>query len=295
MKLRTRLNLVLTGLTAVFVAVWCRGRDPRYPLLDPRGDRGGQPRGRTGARQPGPDLRRRRGHRRRCRTCCSSSATCAPTTSRCASATGRAALPLPAADLQSRPRGAAVVHPPARPAPGSGSFHAPGRRAAGDRCAALARHSRCLGRSHPPARHRRGHAGRCCERLAFWLVGRALAPFPVIVQGLRAAAARRARLPAAAARRRGSARHRRGVQPHGAGGRGQRARRARGARGAHAGSRSGASWRCSSSRASRRSGALIAHELHDEFGQSVTAIRSLAHGDRHAVAREVRHGARRRG
>ncbi len=70
--------------------------------------------------------------------------------------------------------------------------------------------------------------------LAFWLVERALAPFPVIVHGLQRLRTWRTRLPPARARRRRGARDRRRLQPHGAERAGQAGRRARRARGAHA-------------------------------------------------------------
>ena len=112
--------------------------------------------------------------------------------------------------------------------------------------------------------------------LAFWLVERALAPFPVIVDGLERL--QRGELGFRLPQLRGlrGARDRRRLQPHGA----ERsktscrpsARRARRARA----SRSVASWHCSSDQRVEEERRLIAHELHDEFGQSVTAIRSLA-------------------
>ena len=111
--------------------------------------------------------------------------------------------------------------------------------------------------------------------LAFWLVKLALAPFPVIAAGLRRLeqgdlAFRLPQLAGFEARM-----HRRGFQSHGAGrpGQGQAERKA-----------SEAETRLEEGRELARlveqrveeERRLIAHELHDEFGQSVTAIRSLA-------------------
>ena len=65
MKLRTRLNLVVAGLTATFVAVLHRGRDPEHADVGARGDRGREPRGRAAARPSRRDLFARR----RARSC----------------------------------------------------------------------------------------------------------------------------------------------------------------------------------------------------------------------------------
>ncbi len=111
--------------------------------------------------------------------------------------------------------------------------------------------------------------------LAFWLVGRALAPFPVIVDGLERLKRgdltyRLPPLPGAEARAIGAAFNRmaQAVTDNV-----QAEREAREARARLEERRELALVVEQSLEEERR---LIAHELHDEFGQSVTAIRSLA-------------------
>jgi two-component system, NarL family, sensor histidine kinase UhpB len=111
--------------------------------------------------------------------------------------------------------------------------------------------------------------------LAFWLVDRALAPFPVIVDGLERLqrgelSVRLPRLPGAEAHAIGSAFNRmaQAVQD-----KMQAEREAREARTRLEERRELALLIEQGVEEERR---LIAHELHDEFGQSVTAIRSLA-------------------
>ena len=111
--------------------------------------------------------------------------------------------------------------------------------------------------------------------LAFWLVDRALAPFPVIVDGLERLqrgelSVRLPRLPGAEAHAIGSAFNRmaQAVQD-----KVQAEREAREARTRLEERRELALLIEQGVEEERR---LIAHELHDEFGQSVTAIRSLA-------------------
>ena len=141
---------------------------------------------------------------------------------------------------------------------------------------ALARHPGCLGRPHAACSDRRRSRWCCSTALAFWLGrpgARALpghrrrawsassaASWPSACR--RCAARRRAPSapPSTAWRRRSRTR----CTPS--------ARRARRART----SRTGGSSRCSIEQSLEEERRLIAHELHDEFGQSVTAIRSLA-------------------
>jgi two-component system, NarL family, sensor histidine kinase UhpB len=111
--------------------------------------------------------------------------------------------------------------------------------------------------------------------LAFWLVGRALAPFPVIVQGLErlergALDFRLPQLHGTEARAIGAAFNR---MAHAVEDKLRAEREAREAR-TRLEERSELALLVEQSLEEERR--LIAHELHDEFGQSVTAIRSLA-------------------
>lgn len=111
--------------------------------------------------------------------------------------------------------------------------------------------------------------------LAFWLVGRALAPFPVIVQGLErlergALDFRLPELHGTEARAIGAAFNR---MAHAVEDKLRAEREAREAR-TRLEERSELALLIEQSLEEERR--LIAHELHDEFGQSVTAIRSLA-------------------
>src|SRR5580658_814300 len=111
--------------------------------------------------------------------------------------------------------------------------------------------------------------------LAFWLVERALAPFPVIVQGLERLqrgelAFRLPTLPGAEAHAIGAAFNRMAQAVED---KVQAEREAREARSRLEERRELSALVEQSVEEERR---LIAHELHDEFGQSVTAIRSLA-------------------
>jgi two-component system, NarL family, sensor histidine kinase UhpB len=111
--------------------------------------------------------------------------------------------------------------------------------------------------------------------LAFWLVDRALAPFPVIVDGLERLqrgdlAYRLPSLPGPEAHAIGTAFNR---MAHAVEGNVQAEREAREARTRLEERRELVLLIEQSIEEERR---LIAHELHDEFGQSVTAIRSLA-------------------
>ena len=274
MKLRTRLNLVRDRATAMFVAVLLADRAARCALLGARGDRGRQPRRRPAPRAPGDHLSARRrsaascthfltqlGHvraneitlRGRAASCCTSSP---PATYKA----GREA-----------PRGSRSCsrRTPARtafrcPAARSSSIEAESSRAILDAWDDLTR-LLAIGALMLVVVER--------PRL---LAGRARAG---AVSGDRrragAARARRAGLPPAAAAR---------AEAHAIGAafnrmaqavRGQGAGRAQGARSATRLEERRELAQLIEQRLEEER-RLIAHELHDEFGQSVTAIRSLA-------------------
>ena len=112
-------------------------------------------------------------------------------------------------------------------------------------------------------------------RLAFWSVARVLKPFPMIADGLERIQRGELdfRLPPLAGIEAQCDRH--CVQPHGAGRRGQ-GRAERKARDAEARLEERREMASLAEQRVEEERRLIAHELHDEFGQSVTAIRSLA-------------------
>jgi two-component system sensor histidine kinase UhpB len=111
--------------------------------------------------------------------------------------------------------------------------------------------------------------------LAFWLVGRALAPFPVIVEGLERLKGgeltyRLAPLPGAEARAIGAAFNRMAEAVE------DKVRAEREAREARTRLEERRELALLVEQSVEEERRLISHELHDEFGQSVTAIRSLA-------------------
>ncbi len=111
--------------------------------------------------------------------------------------------------------------------------------------------------------------------LAFWLVERALAPFPVIVQGLQRLqhgdlTYRLPPLPGAEARAIGGAFNRMAEAVQ------DKVRTEREAREAHTRLEERRELALLVEQSVEEERRAIAHELHDEFGQSVTAIRSLA-------------------
>ena len=287
MKLRTRLNLVVAGLSAAFVARADRRRDPEHPLTPcarksrrptgwpssssagwPRSTRHRRPRARAavpaaarpGARQRGLSAVPRR----------------------------RGALPLAARDLQGGPRGARLVRAPVRAAMPRTSFRcaaacswwsrrsrrAPCSMPGTTSCALSIAASSCWSSSTgSPSGSSRG-----CS-----------SPSPSSPTGSSGMQRGDLGIPAAAA---GAAPRRQSSAPPSTAWRRRSRTRfgpRRKARDAEAGSRSGARWPRSADQRVEEERRLIAHELHDEFGQSVTAIRSLA------LAIATQGGARDRG
>ncbi len=107
MKLRTRLNLVVAGLTAAFVIVLISAEIQATRALHPRGDRGGQPRRRPAARAAGASFIRAKADRSWCCRFCSRSATCAPMIWCCADADGNVLYRSPPPTYKAGARGAA--------------------------------------------------------------------------------------------------------------------------------------------------------------------------------------------
>ena len=205
------------------------------------------------------------------------SGTCAPTRSCCGAPAGRGAVPVAARDLQGRPRSARLVRAAARAARRAAIFPLSGGAQLVDRGASPRAPSWMPGMT---SRELLADGDRSCwslsAALAFWLVDRALAPFPADRRRAASASSTASWLTAAGAARHGS--------------------RTPSARPSTAWRRR---WRTTSrpnAKPAKRSTRLeerrelaqlveqrveeerrlIAHELHDEFGQSVTAIRRLA-------------------
>ena len=159
MKLRTRLNLIVAGLTATFVVVLIFAGNRKYPLVGQRRGRGREPGGFPAPGAPGEHLFPRGRFPDGAAVPAAARAMSGRTRSCFAHPPARCCIDRPRATYKAGREAPAVVCAPAGAADRAAHILPAGRRSIDRAGQCLPGHPGCLGRPPAPLPDRRAHAG----------------------------------------------------------------------------------------------------------------------------------------